>query len=29
MLMVHHWDVAMEMGTRLQAAQQEIKKLCD
>jgi hypothetical protein len=29
MLMVHHQDVAVEMSTRLQAAQQEIQKLCD
>jgi hypothetical protein len=29
MLMVHNQDVAMEMSTRLQAAQQEIQKLCD
>jgi hypothetical protein len=29
MLMVHHQDVALEMSTRLQAAQQEIQKLCD
>jgi hypothetical protein len=29
MLMVHHQDVAVEMSTRLQAAQQEIQKLHD
>jgi hypothetical protein len=29
MLIVHHQDVAVEMSTRLQAAQQEIQKLCD
>jgi hypothetical protein len=29
MLMVHHQDMAMEMSTRLQAAQQEIRKLRD
>jgi hypothetical protein len=29
MLMVHHLDVAVEMSTRLQAAQQEIQKLRD
>jgi hypothetical protein len=29
MLMVHHQDVAVEMSTRLQAAQQEIQKLRD
>jgi hypothetical protein len=29
MLMVHHQDMAVEMSTRLQAAQQEIQKLCD
>jgi hypothetical protein len=29
MLMVHHRDVAVEMSTRLQAAQQEIQKLHD
>jgi hypothetical protein len=29
MLMVHHLDVAVEMSTRLQAAQQEIQKLHD
>jgi Asp-tRNA(Asn)/Glu-tRNA(Gln) amidotransferase A subunit family amidase len=29
MLMVHHQDVAAEMSTRLQAAQQEIQKLHD
>jgi hypothetical protein len=28
-LMVHHQDVAVEMSTRLQAAQQEIQKLHD
>jgi hypothetical protein len=27
--MVHHQDVAVEMSTRLQVAQQEIQKLCD
>jgi hypothetical protein len=29
MLMVHHQDVAVEMSTCLQAAQQEIQKLRD
>jgi uncharacterized protein YukE len=29
MLMVHHQDMAVEMSTRLQVAQQEIQKLHD
>jgi hypothetical protein len=29
MLMVHHQDVSVGMGTHLQAAQQEIQSLCD
>jgi hypothetical protein len=29
MLMVHHQDVAVKMSVHLQAAQQEIQKLCD
>jgi hypothetical protein len=28
MLMIHHPDVAVEMSTHLQVAQQEIQKLC-
>jgi hypothetical protein len=29
MMMMHHWDIAMEMSIHLQAAQQGIQSLCD